>query len=57
MGRFTKGLVMGAMMGAAFEMIMMPQMDRRTQRTMRRAARRMRDVADSAYDGLHDWIN
>ncbi|MDO5515995.1 MAG: YtxH domain-containing protein [Clostridium sp.] len=57
MGKFTKGLVMGAMMGAAFEMMMMPQMDRRTQRTMRKAARRMRNAADSAYDGIHDWMN
>lgn len=57
MGKFAKGLLMGATIGAALEMMMMPQMDRRTQRYMRRAARRMRDVADSAYDGIHDWMS
>ncbi|NME82228.1 YtxH domain-containing protein [Clostridium sp. SM-530-WT-3G] len=57
MGKFTKGLLMGAAIGAAFEIMMMPQMDRRTQRSMRRAARKMRDVADYAYDGIHDWMS
>ena len=57
MGKFAKGLLMGAAIGAAFEMMMMPQMDRRTHRSMRRAARRMRAVADSAYDGIHDWMS
>ena len=57
MGKFAKGLLMGAAIGAALEMMMMPQMDRRTQRSMRRAARRMRAVADSAYDGIHDWMS
>ena len=57
MGKFAKGLLMGAAIGAALEMMLMPQMDRRTQRYMRRAARRMRDVADSAYDGIHDWMS
>ena len=54
--KFFKGMVMGAIMGAAFEMMMFPQMDRRTQRNMRRMCDRMRHMAGRTYDGMYDWI-
>ncbi|WP_294153867.1 YtxH domain-containing protein [uncultured Clostridium sp.] len=56
MCKFFKGMVMGAIMGAAFEMMMFPQMDRRTQRNMRRMCDRMRHMAGRTYDGMYDWI-
>lgn len=56
MCKFLKGMVMGAIMGAAVEMIMFPQMDRRTQRNMRRIGDRMRHMAGRTYDGMYDWM-
>lgn len=56
MCKFLKGMVMGAIMGAAVEMIMFPQMDRRTQRSMRRMGDRMRHMAGRTYDGMYDWM-
>lgn len=56
MGKFIKGVVMGAVAGAAIEMVVMPQLDRKTQRNVKKAARRMRHMAGSTYDGIQDWI-
>jgi hypothetical protein len=56
MQRFSKGMVTGILIGAAVEMAMMPYWDRRPQRTMKRAGRRMRDAAESTYHGIQDWI-
>lgn len=56
MQRFSKGMVTGILIGAAIEMAMLPYCDRRTQRTMRRAGRRMRDMAETTYHGLQDWM-
>jgi gas vesicle protein len=56
MQRFSKGMVAGILIGVAVEMAMMPYYDRRTQRTMRRAGRRVRDVAESTYHGIQDWM-
>ncbi|MVX66226.1 YtxH domain-containing protein [Clostridium chromiireducens] len=56
MERFSKGMVAGILVGVAVEMAMMPHYNRRTQRTMKRAGRRMKDVAESTYHGIHDWM-
>lgn len=56
MYKFIKGVTMGAVIGAAIGIIMMPNLDRRTQRSMRRAAKKMRHVAEDTYDGMLDWI-
>ncbi|OPJ61692.1 YtxH domain-containing protein [Clostridium chromiireducens] len=56
MERFSKGMVAGILVGVAVEMAMMPHYNRRTQRTMKRAGRRMKDVAESTYHGIQDWM-
>jgi gas vesicle protein len=56
MERFSKGMMAGILIGVAVEMAMMPNYDRRTQRTMKRAGRRMRNMAESTYHGIQDWI-
>ena len=57
MERFSKGMVAGILIGVAVEMAMMPYYDRRTQRTMKRAGKRMRNMAESTYNGIQDWMN
>lgn len=56
MQRFAKGMMAGILIGAAVEMSLMPYVDRRTQRTMRRAGRRMKNMAESTYHGIQDWM-
>ena len=53
---FTKGMVAGILVGVAVEMAMMPLYDRRSQRTMRRAGKRMKNMAESTYNGIQDWM-
>jgi gas vesicle protein len=53
---FSKGMMAGILIGVAVEMSLMPYYDRRTQRTMKRAGRRMRNVAESTYHGIQDWM-
>ena len=56
MQRFSKGMMAGILIGAAVEMAIMPYYDRRTQRTMKRAGKRMRNMAESTYSGIQDWM-
>ncbi|EHJ01819.1 hypothetical protein CDLVIII_5337 [Clostridium sp. DL-VIII] len=57
MERFSKGMMAGILIGVAVEMAMMPYYDDRSpQRTMKRAGRRMRSMAESTYHGIHGWM-
>ena len=56
MERFSKGIMAGILIGVAVEMAMMPMYDKGTQRTMKRAGRKMRNMAESTYCGMQDWI-
>lgn len=56
MGKFIKGIAAGAVIGMAVEMVMVSKMDKRTQRSMRRAAKKMVNMAEDTYDGMVDWI-
>ena len=55
MGRFTRGMMMGLVVGAAAEMMMMPYQNRKTKKNMKRAGRRIRNIAEATMDGMHDW--
>ena len=57
MQRFSKGMMAGILIGVAVEMSMMPYYDRRTQRTMKRSGKRMRNMAESTYNGIQDWMS
>ncbi|MCE5222255.1 MAG: YtxH domain-containing protein [Clostridium sp.] len=56
MQRFSKGMMAGILIGVAVEMAMMPYYDRNTRRTMKRAGRKMRNMAESTYSGIQDWM-
>ncbi|MGL4848810.1 MAG: YtxH domain-containing protein [Clostridium sp.] len=51
MGKIITG-VAGAVIGMAACAVILPNLDRRTQRTVKRAGRRLRDAAEDAYDSL-----
>lgn len=56
MEKFSKGVMAGILIGVAVEMALMPQYDRRSHRAMKRAGRKMRNMAESTYNGVQDWI-
>ncbi|SFC27532.1 YtxH domain-containing protein [Clostridium uliginosum] len=55
MGKFTRGVAAGAIIGATVGMMVMPQLDRRTKRSMRKAGMKMRNMAEDTYDGMMHW--
>jgi len=56
MGRMIKGLAVGAMAGVAVGIIAFPQLDRRTQRNIKRTQRRMMGMAEDAYENMLDHM-
>lgn len=52
MGKFTKGIVAGALISTAVGMMVMPNLDRRTQRKMRKAGRQMKNMAEDTYENI-----
>lgn len=54
MGKFLTGITTGAIVGAAVGMIVMPQLDRRTQRSIKRMGKRVMHVAEDTYGNMID---
>ncbi|MDQ0148589.1 YtxH domain-containing protein [Eubacterium multiforme] len=52
MGKLIKGMAAGALIGTAVGMAMLPQLDRRTKRTMRRAGRKLANVASDTVENM-----
>ncbi len=52
MGNFTKGIVAGALISTAVGIMVMPNLDRRTQRKMKKAGIKMRDMAEETYESM-----
>lgn len=52
MSKCANGMVVGLLLGAAVGMMVVPQLDRKTQKNMRRAGRRFIDVAEDKYDSM-----
>ncbi|MBN1047743.1 YtxH domain-containing protein [Clostridium botulinum] len=52
MGNFTKGIVAGALISTAVGIMVMPNLDRRTQRKMKKAGIKIRDMAEDTYESM-----
>ena len=48
MNRYMTGMITGVMIGVTVGMMMLPQLDRKTQRTMKRAGQRVIDMAEDS---------
>lgn len=48
--RTLKGMVAGAVVGVAVSAVILPQLDRRTQKNLRRASKRAFNMAEDACD-------
>lgn len=54
--RFFKGLAAGAIIGAVAGMTLMPNMDRRAQRKLKKSYRTMKDSAEDVYNNIVGWV-
>lgn len=56
MGKFLTGITTGAVVGAAVGMMVSPTLDRGTQKNLKKARKRMMNMADDTYDNVIHWI-
>ncbi len=56
MAKMIKGLAAGAMIGAAVGIMAFPQLDRRTQRGIRKTKRKVMGMAEGAYGNILDYM-
>lgn len=54
--RMLKGMVTGAVIGMAVSAVVLPQLDRRTQRNMKRVGRRALNIAEDACDMVMGYM-
>ncbi|MGL4569945.1 MAG: hypothetical protein ACRCVJ_02630 [Clostridium sp.] len=52
MGKLIKGMAAGALIGTAVGMAILPQLDRRTRKSMKRTGRKIAHVAGDTYDHM-----
>lgn len=56
MPRMIKGMAAGAVIGVAVTAVMLPQLDRRTQRNLKRVGRRAMNMAEDACDMMIGYM-
>lgn len=56
MGKFMSGMTAGAIVGAAVGTVIISQMDRKTQRMIRRTGKKMINSMNGTYDGILNWM-
>lgn len=56
MGRMIKSLMVGTMLGVTAGIMVLPQLDRRTQRAIRRSGKRVLGMAENAYENMMDHM-
>ncbi|NKF06273.1 YtxH domain-containing protein [Clostridium gasigenes] len=56
MAKMIKGLAAGAMIGAAVGIMAFPQLDRRTQRGIKKTKRKVMGMAEGAYGNILDYM-
>ena len=57
MGKVIKSLAIGTVLGMAVGMMVLPELDRKTQRNIRRTSKRLRCAAGDAYDNILYYMN
>lgn len=56
MGKFMSGITTGAIVGAAFGMMVLPQLDRKTQKAFRKAGKKVMNAAGDTYVDMMGWM-
>lgn len=52
MNKYLYGVVTGMVVGASVGMMVVPQLDRKTQKTMKKAGRKVINFAGDSYEGI-----
>lgn len=52
MTKYMFGMVTGLVVGTTVGMMVMPQLDRKTQKNVKRAGQRMMNLAEDSYDSM-----
>lgn len=52
MRRYFCGMITGIVVGATIGMMVVPQLDRKTQKNVRRFGQKVMDLAEESYDGI-----
>lgn len=56
MNRYINGMIAGVMVGAAIGVMVLPQLDRKTQKAVRKAGQRIMNIAEDSYDNMREMI-
>lgn len=54
--RTLKGMAAGAVVGVAVSAVILPQLDRRTQKNLRRVGKRAINMAENTYDMVMGYM-
>lgn len=57
MGKVIKSLAIGTVFGVAIGMMILPELDRKTQRNIRKTSKKLMCAAGDAYDNILDYMN
>lgn len=57
MGKVIKSLAIGTIFGLAIGVVVSPELDRKTQRNIRRTRKKIMCAVGDAYDNILDYIN
>lgn len=55
MGRYIKGIVTGAVIGTAVGMMLLPELDRKSRKNVRKMGKRLAHAAEDKYDDIMHW--
>ena len=56
MGKVIKSLAIGTAFGVAIGVMILPELDRKTQRNIRKTSKRIMGAAGDVYDNVLDYI-
>ena len=57
LGKVIKSLAIGTIFGLAIGVMIIPELDRKTQRNLRRTGRKIKCIAGDAYGNILEYIN
>lgn len=55
-GRFLKGITTGAILGAAAGVMIIPNMDRKNRKKLKKTGRMIKNSAEDMYDNVIHWV-
>ena len=54
--RYINGIITGVVVGAAVGMIVLPQLDRKTQKALKRTGQKILNLAEDSYESIRELI-